>query len=72
MATNPQKQKSIVAVGAHQKIKDNEGRIMPAMPARLEMCGMRGVGIDVEFEFERAMLAPFLPPALSRRSKSVV
>ena len=57
------------AIGAHQKTKSNRGRIMPTMPAELRLCGVRGVGTEVEVESElpdRAMLAPFLPPAQSR------
>jgi hypothetical protein len=54
------------AVGAYQKVKDNEGRIMPAVPAWLEMCGVHGVGAEVEVEVElpdRAMLAPPYRPS---------
>ena len=39
------------------------------MPAELKLYGVRGVGTDVEVEPglpDRAMLAPFLPPAQSR------
>jgi hypothetical protein len=38
------------AIGAHQKTKGDEGRIMPAMPAELKLCGMRGVGTEVEVQ----------------------
>ncbi|KFY74185.1 hypothetical protein V499_05771 [Pseudogymnoascus sp. VKM F-103] len=54
------------AIRAYQKIKGNEGRIMPAMSAELKLCGVRGVGTEVEVESgfpDQAMLAPFLPPA---------
>jgi hypothetical protein len=57
------------AIGAHQKIKGDEGRIMPAMPAELKLYGVRGVGANVEVEPglpDRAMLALFLPPTKSR------
>lgn len=42
---------------------------MPAMSAELKLYGARGVGARVEVEPglpDRAMLAPFLPPAQSR------
>jgi hypothetical protein len=42
---------------------------MPAMPAELKLCGVRGVCTEDEVASglpDRAMLAPFLPPAQSR------
>jgi hypothetical protein len=40
---------------------------MPAMLAKLKLCGVRGDGTEVEVESglpDRAMLAPLLPPRL--------
>jgi hypothetical protein len=47
---------------------------MPAMPAKLKLCGVRGDGTEVEVESglpDRAMLARLLPPRLTEVFSSI-